>query len=129
MNRRLLIAVLATLGVTASAWAAAGEPGPVLFQSAPGRFEVASVDVDGAQRVVALATEAWQQLAGPLALPESFTTPVFVRLVPALDWGEPAPFRVIVEPGGVVSVRVRWEAAIPENHVRRALVQGLLMRQ
>jgi hypothetical protein len=36
---------------------------------------------------------------------------------------------VFVEVGGVVSVRVRWDAATPELFVRRALVQGLLMRQ
>jgi hypothetical protein len=126
---RLLALGLAALAVTWVGPAASGPPLPVLFQSAPGRFEVAAVDVGGAQRVVAQATEAWQLLAGPLALPEAFPSPVFVRLIPSKEWTEPAPFRVFVEVGGVVSVRVRWAEATPEILVRRALVQGLLMRQ
>jgi hypothetical protein len=108
--------------------AAVGEPVPVMFQTAPGQFEVDAIDASAAQRVAALADQAWQTLAAPLALPESFSSPVIVRLIPALDWSGAAPFRVIVEAGGVVSVHVRWEAATPESYVRRALVQGLLMR-
>ena len=65
----------------------------------------------------------------PLALPESFGSPVFVRLVPAAEWRDASPFRVIVEAGGIVSVRVGWSDTTPEIMVRRALVQGLLMRQ
>lgn len=104
-------------------------PAPVIFQSAPGRFEVAAAEIGGAQRVVAQAGEAWHWLAGPLALPDSFASPVFVRLVPAAEWVELPPFRVTVEAGGVVSVRVRWADDTPEIFVRRALVQALLMRQ
>lgn len=128
---RWLIVGLIVIGAVwrESAAGAVSGAAVALFQSAPGRFEVAGVAVSGAQRVVALASEAWQQLAGPLALPESFASPVFVRLVPAADWREAVPFRVIVETGGVVSVRVRWDEATPEIFVRRALVQGLLMRQ
>jgi hypothetical protein len=101
---------------------------PVIFQSAPGRFEVAAMEAVAAQRVAAEATEAWRHLAGPLGLPESFAAPVMVRLVPAPDWAGMVPFRVFVEAGGVVSVRIRWSEEIEETIIRRALVQGLLMR-
>ena len=114
------------LGVAARAGAA--EAVPVIFQSAPGRFEVAATDSTAAQRVTALAGEAWAMLTAPLGLPERFSSPVFVRLVPAAEWGETATFRVMVEAGGVVSTRVRWEERTPETFVRRALVQALLMR-
>lgn len=125
----LLTLLVFVLGSLARGAPAGAEAVPVIFQSAPGRFEIAAVDIDGGQRVTALAGEAWQLLAGPLALPESFSSPVFVRLIPELDWGaDPSPFRVIAEAGGVVSVRVRWSAATPEVFVRRALVQGLLIR-
>ena len=130
MNRvRVLVVALAVL-VELGRWTRAADPArPVLFQSAPGRFEVAAADVIGGQRVVELASQAWQLLAGPLALPESFLSPVFVRLVPSPDWREPGPFRVFVEAGGVVSVRVRWDETTPEVYVFRALVQALIMRQ
>ena len=129
--KRIRLLALGLVAISATSWgsAASGPPLPVLFQSAPGRFEVAAVDVGGAQRVVAQATEAWQQLAGPLVLPEAFPSPVFVRLIPSNEWAEPVPFRVFVEVGGVVSVRVRNHATTPVLFVRRALVQGLLMRQ
>lgn len=126
---RLLACVAAWVGAAMAARAAGDLPAAVMFQSAPGRFEIAGADVVGAQRVVALAAEGWQHLAVPLALPESFSSPVFVRLVPAADWREVAPFRIIVEAGGVVSVRLRWAASTPEVYVRRALVQGLIIRQ
>jgi hypothetical protein len=101
---------------------------PVLFLSGPGRFEVAAVDAAAAGTVVRLADEAWRLLAGPLSLPAGFPAPVLVRLVPAAEWTEPTEFRVIVEAGGVVSVRMRWSEPIPEQVVRRALVRGLLQR-
>ena len=123
---RLRVLVVVALGAVALGWAATGSSVPVIFQSAPGRFEVAALDGGDAQRVAALAAQAWPMLAGPLALPESFASPVFVRLVPAADWGERSPFRVTVEAGGVVSVRVAWDPTTPEVVVRRALVQGLL---
>ena len=108
--------------------AEAADATPVLFQSAPGRFEVAATDAAAAQGVVTLAGEAWAMLAAPLALPERFSSPIFVRLVPAADWGDPAAFRVIVEAGGVVSLRLRWGEESADKFVRRALVQALLMR-
>lgn len=66
----------------------------------------------------------------PLGLPaEGFKSPVSVRLVPAKDWDVPAVFTVTVEPAGLVGVRVRWSAETDPVVVRRALVQGLIMRQ
>ena len=106
----------------------AAAPAPVIFQSVPGRFEVAAIDATAAQAVIARAEEAWALLAPPLALPDAFSSPVFVRLVPVADWREAAAFRVIVEAGGVVSVRLRWGEAMEERVVRRALVRGLLLR-
>ncbi len=119
-----LLAGLALLA-TWDGWAA---PAPVVFESAPGHFEVAALEAAAAESVATRAEEGWQLLATPLGLPERFSTPVFVRLVPAADWGERAPFRVIIEAGGVVSVRVRWDAQTADLFLRRALVQALLMR-
>ncbi len=118
----VLVAVLTLRGAESSS------PVPVLVQTAPGRFEIASVEAGAAHAVAAQAEAAWQFLAAPLGLPDAFSSAILVRLVPAKEWGEPAPFRVIVETGGVVSVRVRWSEATPEIFLRRALVQALLMR-
>lgn len=119
-----LMAGLALLAV----WEVQAAPPPVVFQNAPGRFEVAALDAAAAERVAALAEEGWRLLAAPLGLPERFSTPVFVRLVPAAEWREAVPFRVIVEAGGVGSVRVRWSEPAPDLFLQRALVQALLMR-
>ncbi len=118
-----LIAGLALVAM--GGWAA---PAPAIFQSAPGHFEIAANDATAAERVATHAEEGWRTLAAPLGLPERFSTPVFVRLVPAADWREATPFRVVVEAGGVVSVRVRWNQETPDAFVRRGLVQALLMR-
>lgn len=102
------------------------EPVPSLAQTAPGRFEVAAVDASIAHAITAAADEAWRMLAAPLALPDAFSSPVFVRVLERDD-ASPAPFHVTVEPGGVVSLRLRWKET-PAIIVRRALVQALLMR-
>jgi hypothetical protein len=101
------------------------EPVPTVAQSGPGRFEVAAIDAAIAHSVTAAAEEGWRMLAAPLGLPEAFSSPVFVRVTD----GEPAgpPFHVTVEPGGVVSLRLR-NTGTPPVIVRRALVQALLMR-
>lgn len=112
-------------------WAVTGlqaAPAPVIFQSAPGRFEIAAADAAAAERVAARAEEAWRTLAAPLGLPERFSTPIYVRLVPETDWSEASPFRVTVEPGGVVSMRARWGAQTTDFFLQRGLVQSLLMR-
>ncbi len=110
-------------------WAAAvaGEPTPVNVRTAPGRFEIAAVDASMAHALAAAAEEAWRALATPLALPEAFPTPVFVRVVSSENAGDLRPFRVVVEPGGVVSVRIP-RTEVENATTRRALVQGLLMR-
>jgi hypothetical protein len=99
-----------------------------IFQSGPGRFEVAGADAAAAKTVVDFADEAWRRLAEPLGLPAGFPSPIFCRIVPAASWTDASPFRVLVESGGVVALRLRWDAATPEIFVRRALVQALLMR-
>jgi hypothetical protein len=101
---------------------------PAVFQSAPGRFEVAATEADAARIVTAAAQEGWRILAAPFGLPDAFSTPVFVRLVPGEEWREAAPFRALVEPGGVVYLRIQWRGRPPEIVLRRALVQGLLLR-
>ncbi len=113
-------------GVTA-ARAAVPEPALVMMQSAPGRFEVAARDPSLAQAIVAETVEGWRHLAVPLGLPEAFPSPVFLRV--EADAGSPeTPFRVALEAGGIVSVRLR-ERNVSAFHVRRAIVQGLLLRQ
>lgn len=106
----------------------AAEPTPVNVRTAPGRFEIAAIDASQAHVIATAAEEAWRVLAGPLVLPDSFPTPIFVRVQPPDTAVDPLPFRVVVEPGGVVSV---WISPRPEAEsatTRRALVQGLLMR-
>lgn len=122
LGRAWLPVLLAFLG----AGLFAAEPVPTVAQSGPGRFEVAAIDASIAHTVTAAADEAWRMLAAPLALPEAFSSPVFVRVVAEGDAATP-PFHVAVEPGGVVSLRLRW-AGTPVSVVRRALVQALLLR-
>lgn len=106
------------------------EPAPRVFYTAPGQFEVIVSEVADAQPMLALGRSVWGALATPLGLPaEGFKSPVSVRLVPAKDWDVPAVFTVTVEPAGLVGVRVRWSADSDPVVVRRALVQGLILRQ
>ena len=126
MRRWLAIAGGVWLGAFGFVSTRAAEP--VLSHTAAGRFEIASLDAGAAQRVRGAAEEAWRWLAGPLGLGEGFASPIFVRLVPAAEWTDVTPFRVVAEPGGVVSVRLRWSDATPELFLRRALVQALLVR-
>src|SRR5687768_568524 len=100
---------------------------PVLIQNAPGRFEVAAVDPSIAHAVSAAAEECWRLLATPLGLPDGFSSPIFIRVIPPENGGDPAPFRVTVEVGGIVSARLRADAATLVI-TRRVLVQALLMR-
>ena len=105
-----------------------GAVAPVLIQNAPGRFEISAIDPTVAHGVASAAEEGWRILASPLALPDAFPSPIFVRVVPATErLAGAAPFQVTVEVGGVVSVRLRGDAATL-SITRRALVQGLLMR-
>lgn len=109
-----------------------------MVRSAPGRFEVAAMDASAAHGVVALAEETWRNAGGVLGLPEAFSSPVFVRLVDittestvAVPREAKAGFDAVVEPGGVVSVRIHWPrtgAGPSLREQRRALVHGLLLR-
>ena len=128
MRRALAIAGWAWCALAPFAWATAVETAPVLSQTGAGRFEIASVDSAAGRQVRTEAEAAWRWLAGPLGLPARFPSSIFVRVVPAEAWTESAPFRVFAEPGGVVSVRLRWSDSTPVLFVRRALVQALLIR-
>lgn len=105
----------------------AAAPVPVIAQSVAGRFEIAAADSAQGHAIAALAEEGWRILAGPLELPAQFATPVFVRVVASASAGFSPAFQATAESGGVVSVRVRAEAASPVV-VRQALVRGLLLR-
>lgn len=103
---------------------------PRVFYTKAGQFEIIVAAVEDAQPALALGRSVWGALSGPLGLPaEGFSSPVSVRLVPAEQWSEPAVFTTTVEPGGRVSVRVRWAADVDPVIVRRAFVQGVILRQ
>ncbi|HVS52287.1 MAG TPA: hypothetical protein VHD62_08020 [Opitutaceae bacterium] len=101
---------------------------PAIFQSGPGQFEVAAADVAAARTVTTAATEAWRLLEEPLGLPAGFSTPVLVRVIPAQEWNDAAPFRVTAEPAGLVSLRVRADERSASDPLRHALVRALLTR-
>lgn len=106
------------------------EPTPRVFYSGRGQFEIVVLDVSDAQQALALGRTVWDALSGTLGLPaEGFPQPVSVRFVPAEQWSEPAVFTVTVEPPGRVNVRVRWSAETDPMDVRRAFVQGIILRQ
>lgn len=96
-------------------------------RTAPGRFEIATVDPSAAHVVATLAEEGWRTLTVPLNLPDAFSSPIFVRLLPETDAIGGSPFRTTVETGGIVTV---WlpVSAISTAVSRRAIVQGMLMR-
>ncbi|MBM3854554.1 MAG: hypothetical protein FJ399_15625, partial [Verrucomicrobia bacterium] len=126
MSGGRVLAWVAGAGLAAGALEGA-DASPVIVRTAPGRFEIAAVDSAAAHYVAAAAEEGWRLLQGPLGLPPAYTSPVFVRLIPQGTGAEGEPFRVIVEPGGVVSVWLRG-GAVPGDTLRRALVRGLLSR-
>ena len=122
-----LVSAVLVSAINAGQAAAAAEGAPVRVQSAPGRFEVSARDATLAHCVAAAAEEAWRTLTGPLVLPDSFPSPIIVRLITAAESAaDQVPFRVAVEAGGLVSVRVRTD--VPAPVLRRALVQALIMR-
>ena len=98
------------VALIAAALACAGKPAgnaaaPVIVQSSAGRFEFATVDPSAGHAVAALAEEMWRHLARPLGLPEAFSSPVFVRLLPPPGDGRVAAFEVNVEPGRTITYR------------------------
>jgi hypothetical protein len=115
---------LVWLSSAASAFAAA----PAVFQSGPGRFEVAAWDAVTATTITTAAEEAWRTLAAPLDLPDGFSSPIFVRVAPRGEWKDAMPFRVAAEPGGIVSVRFGSDAMLEGGNIQRGLVHALLLR-
>lgn len=126
MNAARTVALIAA-GLACAAPVPVRAAAPVIVQSSAGRFEFATVDPTAGHAVAALAEEMWRHLAKPLGLPEAFSSPVFVRLLPPPGDGRTAAFEVNVEPGGVVSL---WWYGDPAEDalLRRALVRGLLTR-
>lgn len=130
--------VALTAGVAASPAAesvpaeavSATETAPRVFYTHPGQFEIIVTAAEDAQPALALGRTVWASLADPLGLPAAgFSSPVSVRLVPLAQWNEPAVFTVTAEAGGRVNVRVGWADTVDPVIVRRAFVQGLILRQ
>ncbi len=126
MSRGRAFALVLVVRLTVGALYPA-DANPVMVGSAAGRFEIAAIDSTAAHGVAAVAEEGWRLLEGPLGLPAAFSSPVFVRLLPSAEQAGAGPFRVNVEPGGVVSVWLHASAG-SEAVLRRALVRGLLSR-
>ncbi len=120
----LFFAVTAVIGRAQTADGSA----PAIFRTSGGQFEIIGPNPTASAAVAELAERAWSQLRQPLALPERFSSAIVVRLIPAERWTDAAFFRGAVEPGGVVSMRVAWTDDLSATVVRRALVQGLLLR-
>jgi hypothetical protein len=115
---------------SASVAVSGAEPAPRAFYTEKGRFEIIVRDVADAQQALALGRSVWRALSDSVGLPEEgYAHPVSVRLVPAEQWKEPAVFTVTIEPPGRVIVRVRWSSDVDPLVVRRAFVQGLILRQ
>lgn len=125
-----MTAVALALGATPATGATPAEAVPVMVRTAPGRIEVAAVDASVAHAVAALGGETWQALAGPLGLPDAFSSPLFLRVVRS-DAAGGERLEGTVEPGGVVSVWIHTAGggAPSRAGVRRAVVRGLLLRQ
>lgn len=100
-----------------------------------GRFDVVALPGPDGARLAELAKLGWAQWMGDLGLPSQLTTGITVRLTPAEQWGFVEPhWRVVVEPGGVVSVWLkageaagverdrRWLAGLAEGALRRLAV-------
>lgn len=105
-------------------------PAPRVFYTGAGQFEIVVADVADARQALVLGRSVWRALAVPLGLPaEGFNSPVSVRMVPADQWTSPAAFTVTAEMPGRVSVGVRWSDDVDLVVVRRAFVQGLILRQ
>ncbi len=101
-----------------------------VFYTGRGQFEIIVTEIADARAALELGRSVWSALSVPIGLPaEGFESPVAVRLVPSAIWNEPAVFTVTVEAGGLVSVRVRWSEDVDPIVVRRAFVQGLIMRR
>jgi hypothetical protein len=106
-------------------------PVPFVNLTRPGQFEVVTLDLEASRAGPPMAAEVWQTLAGPLLLPAAgFSSPVSVRLVLPAQWSGAPVFRSALEPGGRVTLAVRWTPELAGSEtLRRALVQALLMQR
>ena len=104
---------------------AADRPVPVSVQAKPGRFEVSALDASAAHALVSASEDAWRMLAGPLGLPDAFSSPIFVRVSPWTEGEVEDLFHALVEPGGIVSLRVMTGPAVSRAS-RRAVVRMAL---
>jgi hypothetical protein len=77
-----------------------------------------------------IAEEAWEGMAGPLDLPpDAYPQPVYIRLVPLAQWPGPAPYTNTQSEGAVLTW-VGWNPKQADlKMLRRAIVQGILVRQ
>lgn len=104
------------------------EPRAGIYLSEAGRYEIVTLDPLTGRAAVELAEAVWRHLRGPLTLPDRFTSVITVRFLPEDRWSDAAPFRTLVEAGGLVSLWVRWTPDLKADTVRQALVQALLTR-
>ena len=131
-----LLCLLVAVGATAATEADESSfsppfsaPSASLFYTGKGQFEVIVKDAVDARRALAVGRSVWAALDVPLGLPaDGFNTPVSVRLVPPAEWTAASDFTVEVVPPGLVTVRVRSSAAGEPNALRRAMVNGLILR-
>lgn len=97
-----------------------------------GRFLIIAPAGDEGLGLARLADEAWKAWRDPLALPDHFGTPITVRLVSGA-WPFPEPdWKVVGEPGGVVTLWIRGGGPSDLARTRRwltALAEGALHRQ
>ena len=130
-----IVALAAGIGVSAQTSDVAYKPisqaeAVRVFYTGTGQFEIITLDSSSIPKVLTEATDIWNALEVLLGLPaEGFPSAITVRLVPESQWSGSAVFLAVMEPGGWVSVRVRWTPEIDPMVLRRALVQALILRQ
>ena len=98
-----------------------------------GRFVVVAAPGADGLRLARLAEESWEFWRQGLFLPERMSTPVTVRLQPEEGWTVAEPhWRVVVEPGGVITLWLRGGGEPGTARDRRwltALAASALQRQ
>lgn len=104
-----------------------------LLLAGSGRFEVvAEAGADGL-RLAEWGAAAWPQWQRSLGLPGRLPVAITVRLLPEADRGlGEAGWRVVTEPGGVITVWIRGGGDAGSERERRwlrALAEGVLVRK
>lgn len=126
-------AVVATGEPDAARMPAMSESAARLYGSGSGRFYVIAEAGEGGRRLATLTEEAWTVWRDGLALPERWPVALTARLVPEADWSLPEPaWRVVGEPGGIVTVWIRDDGKPGVERDRRwlmALAEAVLYRQ